>query len=101
MKKTLTLSAALLALLTAGGFAFADDDDRPYFARGEDEACSASDRDGGFRFWSRECESEHDDDDDDYDDDDDDHGSARRPPQPSTPPANGLFSGGVPQVQTN
>ncbi len=61
MKKTLTLSAALLALLSAGSFALADDDDRPHFARGEDEACSASDRDGGFRFWSRECESEHGD----------------------------------------
>ena len=97
MKKTLTLSAALLALLSAGSFALADDDDRPHFARGEDEACSASDRDGGFRVWSRECESEHDDDDDD----DDGRGSARRIPQPSTPPANGLFSGGVPQVQTN
>ena len=99
MKKTLTLSAALLALLSAGSFALADDDDRPHFARGEDEACSASDRDGGFRFWSRECESEHDDDDDDYDDDD--HGRTWQAPQPSTPPANGLFSGGVPQVQTN
>ncbi len=44
-----------------GGFAPAYDDDRPYFARGEDEACPASDRDGGFRFWSRDCENEHGD----------------------------------------